>query len=244
MSPVDAKILSMCLLGLVSIGLGMLPMAIISKLNWDSTGEGTTLIMQSLLSALLCFGGGVLMGVGFLHMLPDILHEFERLQKSQQLAGQTDLPLGVVVICAGFFAVYLIEELVHLIADRCARNRAEVSLHRTVSIRSCLVGRDGPNSPGPRTPDAVDCQPDSICQRECDAKEFCSQVSSDEKDRSTLLTPNPTVKVVMGHRYGTFPFAAEENPLDPTLVRLKGTENVASQGRWTISVTIWKYYLT
>lgn len=47
--------------------------------------------------------------------------------------------MGVVVICGGFFLVYFIEELVHFISDRHAHNETDVSLHRTVGIRSCPV---------------------------------------------------------------------------------------------------------
>ena len=50
-----------------------------------------------------------------------------------------NLPVGIIVICGGFFLVYFIEELVHFISDRHAHNETDVSLHRTVGIRSCPV---------------------------------------------------------------------------------------------------------
>ena len=50
-------------------------------------------------------------------------------------------PVGIIVICGGFFLIYFIEELVHFISDRHAHNETDVSLHRTVGIRSCPVAR-------------------------------------------------------------------------------------------------------
>lgn len=55
------------------------------------------------LSSLLCFGGGVLMATSLVHMLPEIREAIPRdYQKYTEL-----------IFCAGFFIVYVIDELVH-----------------------------------------------------------------------------------------------------------------------------------
>ena len=182
MEELTAKIISMCLLGLISIFLGMLPILVVKKLKWGSNGEGMSANMKSVLSATLCFGGGVLMGTALIHLLPEVHESFNNLKKSHDI--DVNLPLGIVVICGGFFLVYLIEEVVHLIADRHAHNVAEASLHRTVSIRGCPVGRDGPVAPC--STEEAECRENSICQLDCHDKEFCRRVGIEEETRRSF----------------------------------------------------------
>lgn len=54
-------------------------------------------------SSLLCFGGGVLLSTSLLHMLPEAR---EIAPKYEQYAE--------IVLCAGFFLLYVLDELVHL----------------------------------------------------------------------------------------------------------------------------------
>ena len=75
-------------------------------------------------SLLLCFGGGVLLSTSLVHMVPEVRRNFDAVQSADQ--GNTtaeecsraeprnsdQVPLAEIMICAGFFVVFLIEELV------------------------------------------------------------------------------------------------------------------------------------
>lgn len=60
------KLVGMTILGSVSIVCGMIPILISKKLGWTrSSGSGADSLSpfaRSLLSGILCFGGGILMG--------------------------------------------------------------------------------------------------------------------------------------------------------------------------------------
>jgi len=67
--------------------------------------------------SLRCFGGGVLMATGFLHIIPDARHSVEASKAAGGLPNN-DFPLIDHVVCAGFFMVYFIEEMSHIILTR------------------------------------------------------------------------------------------------------------------------------
>ena len=64
MNLLEAKLLTMSVLGLVSILLGMLPMFIVRKLGLytSPTSDVMSPTTRTVISGILCFGGGVLMG--------------------------------------------------------------------------------------------------------------------------------------------------------------------------------------
>ena len=64
MEVLTAKILSMTLLGSISMLLGMLPLLLRKFCNLDRG--------QVFISALSCFGGGVILTTCFTHMLPEV----------------------------------------------------------------------------------------------------------------------------------------------------------------------------
>lgn len=71
-------------------------------------------------SLLLCFGGGVLMATSLVHMVPQVRRNFDAVHDQnvtfvdQPCTGQPhdQFPLAEIMLCAGFFVVFLIEELV------------------------------------------------------------------------------------------------------------------------------------
>ena len=64
-------------------------------------------------SFLLCFGGGVMLSVTMLHILPEIGEQLEA------RAGQLQLEcLPQLLVCCGFFFIYLVEELVDFILGK------------------------------------------------------------------------------------------------------------------------------
>ena len=69
METIHAKIISMLLLGGISLFLGMLPVLLKRCCN---IGQSATPKGQMLISALSCFGGGVILTTCFTHMLPEV----------------------------------------------------------------------------------------------------------------------------------------------------------------------------
>ncbi|GBP42261.1 Zinc transporter ZIP1 [Eumeta japonica] len=108
-----AKALAMLALGLGSFITGMIP-------AWFS--DRVRQRYPLFISALLCFGGGVLLSTSLIHMLPEAR---EKLPNYSELA-----------LCVGFFIVYLVDELVHAFygtqgIDRTHSNQNYGSTERT-----------------------------------------------------------------------------------------------------------------
>ena len=103
MGLIEAKIISMVVLGAVSILLGLIPLVIVSRFGFSS--EDITWTTNTVLSGILCFGGGVLMGTGFIHLLPEVSRGFECYQQSHQ-----------VHFCILWISLHLVDHLIkHLI---------------------------------------------------------------------------------------------------------------------------------
>ncbi|XP_011309646.1 uncharacterized protein [Fopius arisanus] len=145
------KIGAMLALGMGSLGLGMLPLAVghcrfkrrqkcaLSSTSSTSTNTSSTpdSSAQGLLtSLLLCFGGGVLLFTTFLHLAPEVRQSVDRHQLNGQLVPLGSLSMAELLFCVGFFLVYLVEETVHATLPS-KSSRPENLLYRTVSIRRC-----------------------------------------------------------------------------------------------------------
>jgi len=64
------------------------------------------------LSALLCFGAGVLLATALTHMLPEVRANVEELMKDPDFSPfLKSLPLTEVLLSAGFFIVYGLDEV-------------------------------------------------------------------------------------------------------------------------------------
>ena len=136
-----AKIVAMLVLGLCSFGLGILPVKLASWLHWNKESPSTTKSSSQhfVVSLLLCFGGGVLLYTTLLHLQPEVREGMEELQRNGAIPElRHDLHIAELVFCAGFFFVYLVEELVHAVLDsRPHEHEDEAVLHRTMSLRRC-----------------------------------------------------------------------------------------------------------
>ena len=73
MDPTASKALAMGLLGGVSVFLGLIPLKV-GKWFLDNEGNHRH---GTILSSLLCFGGGVLFATSFVHMLPEVQENFQ-----------------------------------------------------------------------------------------------------------------------------------------------------------------------
>uniref|UniRef100_A0A336LKY4 CSON012543 protein n=1 Tax=Culicoides sonorensis TaxID=179676 RepID=A0A336LKY4_CULSO len=105
-----AKVTAMLVLFTASTICGLAPFKLSQWFNWGD--NQTTTGSGKLVSLLLSFGGGVLLSTTFCHLLPDVQ------QNVRELTEEGFLPplrfdIGPLLLCAGFFMVYFIEEVVH-----------------------------------------------------------------------------------------------------------------------------------
>nr|XP_031836583.1 zinc transporter ZIP3 [Nomia melanderi] len=89
---VQAKLASMIAIGVGSFVVGIAPLCFVSRVR--------ELQQRLLLSCVLCFGGGVLLGTCILHMLPE----------TRELMSNNYAEL---VFACGFLLLYLIDEAIH-----------------------------------------------------------------------------------------------------------------------------------
>ncbi|XP_067008325.2 zinc transporter ZIP1 [Anabrus simplex] len=125
----------MLVLGVASCILGLLPVKLSTCLQSSSSGRG-----QSVLQLLLCFGGGALLCTTFLHLLPEVRESIETLQHGGEI-DETDFHLPELIMCCGFFLMFLVEELIHVYLHHRKKmaqlDRVQVVIHRSLSIRRC-----------------------------------------------------------------------------------------------------------
>merc|ERR1712156_879229 len=110
-----AKVVSMCILGGISLLLGLLPIKLNEKYNLreEKNGSRVTTIKQLVITALNCFGAGVILTTCFGHMLPEA-------NEAIKGSGIKDkgLALGNVFMICGFLMIYIVEELAHVILHK------------------------------------------------------------------------------------------------------------------------------
>jgi zinc transporter 1/2/3 len=141
---VVAKVVAMIVLSLATFLLGMLPTKLATWFRWNRMTGGSR--SHLVLSLLLCFGGGALLCTTFLHMLPEVREVITDLQGEGKIA-ETSFHLPELIMCCGFFTMYLIEELVHLYlhwhGDSKGVSKVDDVIHRSFSIRKCSGNKEG-----------------------------------------------------------------------------------------------------
>lgn len=104
-----AKLSAIVALGFGSLLLGLCPIIIRRK------ETGSSSMFKNITSVLMYFGGGVLLATTFLHLLPEVKEQIEDLQKQGVLFSQKDFPYAECIMCGGFFMMFTIESLVHML---------------------------------------------------------------------------------------------------------------------------------
>ncbi|KAF9796691.1 hypothetical protein SFRURICE_008101 [Spodoptera frugiperda] len=129
-----AKIITMvCLFG-ISMITGCLPLLISLKWDWFKTGDANLRNSNQLVMGLLAFGGGILFATTFMHLLPEVDENIEHLQDEGELP-EFPLFLAGLIMCAGFFMIYLIEELVHLYINSRENKKRNTSFAKPFKMR-------------------------------------------------------------------------------------------------------------
>eukprot|EP00095_Tigriopus_kingsejongensis_P009625 maker-scaffold94_size379870-snap-gene-0.13 protein:Tk09625 transcript:maker-scaffold94_size379870-snap-gene-0.13-mRNA-1 annotation:"zinc transporter zip1" len=106
MSLIVVKIVAMCLLGILKLGSGLLPIFLVRVLHFRKSST-----MDTFMGIILCVGGGVLISTVFVHMIPEVR---ESLAHAASLGYMPDshYAFAELIICLGFFLVFGIEAVV------------------------------------------------------------------------------------------------------------------------------------
>ncbi|XP_063539140.1 zinc transporter ZIP1-like [Cydia strobilella] len=144
-----AKGVAMAVLFCASMVCGIVPLLLAKKFNWLSAGEASNLKSTNrIVMTLLSFGGGVLLSTTFMHLIPEVDHNVEYLEASNQIRS-FEFSLAHLLMCCGFFIMYLVEELVHLYIHRRERRNAKaMPFVRNLSVRK---SRCSPDSVGEKS---------------------------------------------------------------------------------------------
>ena len=114
MNLLTVKIITMLLLGGVSLGLGLFPILLRRCLKRNSTKKQRK--TEWFISSLSCFGGGVILTTCLTHMMPEVTF-FLNHNIEQGHFPDTGLPIAEILVLCGFFMIYVVEELTHLGID-------------------------------------------------------------------------------------------------------------------------------
>ncbi|KAK7081108.1 hypothetical protein SK128_000709 [Halocaridina rubra] len=111
-SLVATKIIALLVMFFITIFFAMMPLYVRHLLQGHLKGARA----QLALSGCLCFGGGVLLATVFLHLLPEARMLTNRAME-QNFLPYTKYPVTELVVCSGFFLIYIAEEIVHSFSD-------------------------------------------------------------------------------------------------------------------------------
>ncbi|CAG9860968.1 unnamed protein product [Phyllotreta striolata] len=99
-----AKVLAMSILFVISFLIGILPIKLNKWFDWTSEAKHSVFV-----KFLLGMGGGILLCMTFIHLLPEVKTKIE----GNHISAYISKRLAEILLCTGFFAMYLIEECVH-----------------------------------------------------------------------------------------------------------------------------------
>jgi len=136
-SVLGAKIASMCILGGLSLVAGLLPIKIVKKFgltNLDKQGKSDK--AQYALTALSCFGAGVILTTCFTHVLPEVNEMLKMSYKEGTLIKPKGVPLGEIILLVGFFKIYLIEEIAQILLQK-FRNQEKAKDEALGELQAC-----------------------------------------------------------------------------------------------------------
>lgn len=136
---VIAKATAMTVLFLAALCAGLMPFKLAQWFKWTSAGANNAKA-GIVVSLLLAFGGGVLLCTTFLHLLPEVKENVQRLQASGDLP-EFKFHFAELLMCLGFFTMYFIEQLVHAYLHKHNRDvkEAESAFQRGVSVRDSTI---------------------------------------------------------------------------------------------------------
>lgn len=137
-----AKCAAMICMFIATALLGSVPYILNCFFKWSEKNASarSTLVIQ----CLLHFGGGVLLATTLVHLLPEVEEVVAYLQNCGNLK-KFSFPLAELLMCVGFFLMYLIEEMIHGILDHNKQSKRDknedtvVVFKRGRSIRNSVL---------------------------------------------------------------------------------------------------------
>ena len=217
-----AKVVAMVVLGVASSILGMLPWKLSHWLKWNRLQDGslsTSGNSRLILSLLLCFGGGALLCTTFMHMLPEVRDAIDELQAEGKIATTT-FHLPELIMCCGFFTMYLVEEMVHLYLHwregKKGMRAEDRKIHKSFSLRRCPGDKksevilDEENSATPK-PSREENYPSTLTIENLD----CSEKRANDTDN---IVPKTDIMPHMGHSH----MHLQNKDEDPIVTSIRG----------------------
>jgi len=102
------KVIVLFLLGIIKLLSGIAPLFLTKILKRKSDR-----FLKKFIGTVLCFGGGVLLGTVFMHMLKEVRESMEKAVSMGFLPEIAEYPFSELLICLGFLMILLIESAVH-----------------------------------------------------------------------------------------------------------------------------------
>lgn len=132
------KVGALLFMAAATIIVALIPIYVRNKISSSSSRKRR----ERLLSVLLCFGAGNLIGVTFIHIMPHT-REYINDAIDHGLIPDMHFPLAEVLICTGFFLIYVIEDIVHECVER-HYNKCEGCPVQNTACNNAIVevGRD------------------------------------------------------------------------------------------------------
>lgn len=123
------KIAMMAILGVGSFVFGISPMKLAKYWQSDDANDVTMVVgdqahqhhgepvahRHTMVSLMLCFGGGALMCTTVIHLQPEIRQPIERMQRDGHITNVEHL--ADLIVCAGFFLMLFLDQAAHSFVD-------------------------------------------------------------------------------------------------------------------------------
>lgn len=196
----DSKIVTLALLGVGSFLVGLVTLPLGRKVVGGRRETLTT-------SLLLSCTSGLLLATSVLHVLP---HTRLVLATPGQTLRISFLP--EIIISSGFFLIYILEEVVELVAGAVGERKTQ-PLERSVSVRRSARG-------GSSSVAGVDCCQDTDMQRQTQQEEEGVE-EEEEADGNTNSSFNPKYSVTLSQSTNTM-FPNYHSP--DSIIVLQSTE--------------------
>ncbi|TRY68320.1 hypothetical protein TCAL_08077 [Tigriopus californicus] len=119
MDLLTVKIITMVLLGGISLFLGLLPMAFRPCMKKK---DGHKSKADIFISAFSCFGGGVILTTCLTHMLPEV-NLFLKHNIEQGSFPDTGMPIAEILVLSGFMMIYIVEEVTHSCINQVSKDK-------------------------------------------------------------------------------------------------------------------------
>jgi len=143
------------------------------------------------LSATICFGAGVLMATVFLHLIPEVIEEVNAAMASGYIKD-VHYPIGFLIVCAGFFIMYLIDELVHTWAHNHHGDHSHHHHHNDLEIPKATANElpvTNPVTSNVRAGSVAPCPPNDRKRSRCDSTPAVAVLTGCDVQTTCPATP-------------------------------------------------------